>query len=183
LPEYQQHVNPAEIPSLPWYALRSKPRREELLWHEVRQRGYRSYYPRLRVRPVNPRARKTRPYFPGYLFVQADLAVVGRAEFRWMPYAQGLVCFGDDPAPVPDSLVHALWKKVGSLNAEEVEFGLRLRSGDQVIIRDGPFSGYEAVFDTHIAGQERVRVLLSLLRDRYVPLELSETSLERLTRR
>jgi transcriptional antiterminator RfaH len=128
---------------------------------------------------VNPRASKTRPYFPGYLFVQADLSVVGQAEFRWMPYARGLVCFGEDPAPVPESLVHSLWKKVGSLNAEEVEFGLRLRSGDQVVIRDGPFTGYEAVFDTRIPGQDRVRVLLCLLRDRYVALELNEAFLER----
>jgi transcriptional antiterminator RfaH len=40
------------------------------------------------VRPVNPRARKTRPYFPGYLFVQADLAAVGLVEFRWMPHVE-----------------------------------------------------------------------------------------------
>jgi len=168
-----------ETAGLPWYALRSKPRREESLWQEVRRRGFSTYYPRLRVRPVNPRARKTRPYFPGYLFVQADLAAVGLVEFRWMPYALGLVCFGDDAATVPPALVHAIWTRVGSLNEEEVEFGQRLRRGDRVIVREGPLTGYQGVFDVRLSAQERVRVLLSLLQDRYVAVELSETSLER----
>jgi transcriptional antiterminator RfaH len=149
------------------------------LWQEVRRRGFSTYYPRLRVRPVNPRARKTRPYFPGYLFVQADLAAVGLVEFRWMPYALGLVCFGDDAATVPQALVHAIWTRVGSLNEEEVEFGQRLRRGDRVIVREGPLAGYEGVFEARLSAQERVRVLLSLLQDRYVAVELSETSLER----
>ena len=144
--------HPTETAGLPWYALRSKPRREESLWQEVRRRGFSTYYPRLRVRPVNPRARKTRPYFPGYLFVQADLAEVGLVEFRWMPYALGLVCFGDDAAPVPSALVHAIWTQVGSLNDEEVEFGQRLRRGDRVVVREGPLAGYEGVFDARLIG-------------------------------
>jgi transcription antitermination factor NusG len=96
-----------------------------------------------------------------------------------MPHALGLVCFGDDAAAVPPGLVHAIWKRVGSLNDEEVEFGLRLRRGDRVIVREGPLAGYEGVFDARLTGQERVRVLLSLLRDRYVAVELRESSLER----
>ena len=173
----QGHLN--ETAGLPWYALRSKPRQEESLWQEVRRRGFSTFYPRLRVRPVNPRARKTRPYFPGYLFVQADLPAVGLVEFQWMPYSLGLVCFGDDAASVSPSLVHAIWKRVGSMNDEETKFGQRLRRGDRVMVREGPLAGYEGVFDARLTGQERVRVLLSLLRDRYVMVELSESSLER----
>ena len=149
------------------------------MWQEVRRRGFSTFYPRLRVRPVNPRARKTRPYFPGYLFVQADLAAVGLVEFRWMPHALGLVCFGDDAAPVSSALVLAIWKRVGTLKDEDTEFGQRLRQGDRVLVREGLLAGYEGVFDTRLAGQERVRILLSLLRNRYVAVELSETSLER----
>ena len=149
------------------------------MWQEVRRRGFSTFYPRLRVRPVNPRARKTRPYFPGYLFVQADLAAVGLVEFRWMPHALGLVCFGDDAATVSSALVLAIWKRVGTLNDEDTEFGQRLRQGDRVLVREGLLAGYEGVFDTRLAGQERVRILLSLLRNRYVAVEMSETSLER----
>jgi transcription antitermination factor NusG len=96
-----------------------------------------------------------------------------------MPHALGLVCFGDDAATVSPTLVHAIWKRVGTLNDEETEFAQRLRHGDRVVVREGPLAGYEGVFDTRLSGQERVRVLLSLLRERYVAVELSETSLER----
>jgi transcriptional antiterminator RfaH len=41
------------------------------------------------------------------------------------------------------------------------------------MIEDGPFSGYRAIFDAQISGEERVRVLLRMLdKHREVPLEL-----------
>ncbi len=49
-----------------------------------------------------------------------------------------------------------------------------LNPGDTVVISEGPFAGYEAIFDTRIPGSERVRVLLQLLNSqRQVPVELS----------
>jgi transcription antitermination factor NusG len=41
-----------------------------------------------------------------------------------------------------------------------------------VVIQDGPFAGYEAIFDTRLPGRERVRVLLKLLQKRQVPVDL-----------
>jgi len=42
------------------------------------------------------------------------------------------------------------------------------------VISDGPFAGYEAIFDARVPGSERVRVLLQLLNSqRQVPLELT----------
>ena len=62
-----------------WYALRSKPCKEDILWRQVGLRGFECFYPRLRVKPVNPRSRKIRPYFPGYMFVRADLSEAGNS--------------------------------------------------------------------------------------------------------
>ena len=53
--------------SLQWYALRSKPNKEGPLWREVHAQGFEVFYPEIRVQPVNPRSRKVRPYFPGYM--------------------------------------------------------------------------------------------------------------------
>jgi hypothetical protein len=55
-----------------WYAVRSKPRKEDILSRQLRAQGFEVFYPRVRVHRVNPRARKLEPYFPGYMFVQAD---------------------------------------------------------------------------------------------------------------
>ncbi|HEB63956.1 MAG TPA: hypothetical protein ENJ02_00220, partial [Chloroflexi bacterium] len=62
-----------------WYVLRSKARKEDAVYAQALQRGLEVFYPRLRVNPVNPRARKVRPYFPGYMFVRVDLEAVGRS--------------------------------------------------------------------------------------------------------
>src|SRR5512143_1167630 len=100
-----------------WYVLRSKPNREELLWKEVSARGFETFFPYLRIKPVNPRSRKTRPYFPGYMFVHTRLADVGQTVFTWLPYSQGLVSFDGLPAEVPEALVQAIRRRVDQIQA------------------------------------------------------------------
>jgi transcriptional antiterminator RfaH len=167
-----------------WYALRSKPLKEDVVWRQVLSQGFEAYYPRYRVNPVNPRARKLRPYFPGYLFVRTDLVVVGLSVFQWMPHTIGLVSFGGEPASVPDHLVQAIHKRVDEINAAGGEVFDGLHSGDLVWIRDGPFRGYEAIFDVRLPGNERVRVLLEFLGNkRRVPLILDTGQIERVQER
>ena len=149
-----------------WYALRSKPRKEEIVWRQVLSQGFDVYYPRLRVHPVNPRSRKVKAYFPGYLFVQADVEQVGLSLFQWMPHTLGLVSFGGEPAIVPDHLVQAIHQRVDQINAAGGEIFEGLKPGEAIWINDGPFSGYEALFDARLPGTERVRVLLEFLGNR-----------------
>lgn len=164
-----------------WYALRSKSRKEDVVWREVLSRGYEVYYPRLRVNPVNPRSRKLVPYFPGYLFVRVDLEQVGHSAFQWMPHTLGLVSFGGEPAVVPDHLVHALSQRIAEINAAGGETFDGLKQGDLVRISDGPFRGYEAIFDTRLPGSERVRVLLEFLGNRrQVSVILDARQIERM---
>ena len=156
-----------------WYALRSKARKEEVVWRQVRTAGYDVFYPRIKVQPVNPRARKLKAYFPGYMFVRVDIEHVGISAFQWMPHAMGLVCFGDEPAIVPDNLIHAIRKRVDEISAAGGELFVGLNPGDTIVISDGPFAGYEAIFDARLQGSERVRVLLQLLNSqRQIPVEL-----------
>ena len=46
-----------------WYALRSKPQKEEVVSKQVRERGFEVFYPRLRVNPVNPKVAKIQILF------------------------------------------------------------------------------------------------------------------------
>jgi transcriptional antiterminator RfaH len=163
-----------------WYALRSKPQKEDIVFRQAKSQGIEVYYPRIRVQPINPRSRKIKPYFPGYMFVQVDISEVGLSTFQWMPHAVGLICFGDEPAIVPDHLIYELKKRVSEIVAAGGELFDGLKSGDTIIISDGPFAGYEALFDTRLPGNERVRVLLQLLNDqRKVPLELKASQIMR----
>jgi len=157
-----------------WYALRSKPRQEDAVWRQLRGEGIEVFYPRLRVNPVNPRSRKIKPYFPGYMFVNVDLEQTGVSRFQWMPHTLGLVSFGGEPSHVPDNLINELRKRVAEIAEAGGELFDGLKPGDPVRISSGPFEGYEAIFDARIDGNERVRVLLELLTTkRRVPIELA----------
>lgn len=166
-----------------WYVLRSKPNREQALWLEASGRGFEIYFPFLRVQPVNPRSRKMRPYFPGYLFVYTDLPSVGHSVFSWMPYSQGLVSFDSDPAEVPAGLVDAIRKRVDQINESGGEQMVGLERGETVVIEGGPFDGYKAIFDARISGNERVRVLLKLLQVEQLRLELPAGQIRPVKRR
>jgi transcriptional antiterminator RfaH len=155
-----------------WYAFQSKTRREQLLCEQLRIRQIDTFYPCINVRPVNPRARKTQPYFPGYVFGRVDLEHDGRSMLDWIPGAIGIVNFGGEPAPISDHLVDTLHRHLDSINASVRELWDGFQRGDVVAIQGGPFAGYEAIFDARLPGRERVEVLLKILSDSYIRLEL-----------
>jgi len=168
---------------LSWYAMRSKPNKENFLADQLQAHGVEVFFPTLRVNPVNPRSRKIRSYFPNYLFVHVDLDAINVSDLRWMPGASGLVSFDGEPASVPDLLIAGIKKQVELFNETMKDQQKNFQHGDSVLIQDGPFAGYEAVFDTHISGQDRVRVLLNLLQHRQMPVEIASRQIRRVKRR
>ncbi len=138
-------------------------------------KGLDIFYPRLRVNPVNPRASKIKPFFPGYMFVHADIEAQGMGAFMWMPHSLGLVCFGGLPGKVPDSVINGLRQMVdASQTVDDVSFK-GLKRGDRVRVVSGPLSGYEGIFEVGLSGGDRVKVLLTLLHDNFKTVELNVT--------
>ncbi len=168
--------------ALSWYAMRSKPNKEDFLAGQLEAYGIEVFYPRLFVKTVNPRARKVRAYFPSYLFVHVDLEKVNPSTLRWMPGAVSLISFDGEPTAVPDMLIAAIDRQVQFINATQKKFMEELKRGDPVLVQEGPFAGYEAIFDGRISGRDRVRVLLNFLQKRQVPLDLREQQIGRVKR-
>jgi len=156
-----------------WFAVNSHPNKEDTLFRAMQGQGLEVFFPCIKVHPVNPRSRKFRPYFPGYLFVRVDLEEAGMSVLQWMPHSKGLVSYGGEPAIVPDRLIHAIHKRMEEISQTGGGVQPGLTTGDTVTIESGPFEGYEAIFDLQISGSERVRVLLNLLNKNQLPLELS----------
>ena len=162
-----------------WYVLRSKPKKERALYKLARLQGHIVFFPTIPVNPINPRAAKIRPYFPGYMFLHLDLSKVGPSTFLWMPFSQGLVNVGGVPAAVPENIINALHRRVEEIwEAGGLAFD-RLQKGNRVYIREGIFEGYRAIFDVRLPGSERVRILLEMLNNRYVPVDVNIGLLER----
>ena len=167
--------------SLNWYAVRVKPHRERSVYELLCSKGLEAYYPFLKVEPVNPRSRKERPFFPGYLFVRLDLEELGNDALRWTVGTYGLVQFGNEPASVPENLIVELKQRLEKIKAAGGITLADLKRGDRVRIVQGPFDGYEAIFDTRLSGNDRVQVLLTYLNDQPKRLQLSASEISKIS--
>ena len=166
-----------------WYVIQSKPQKEHLVYEQLCNRKLEVYYPHIQVKTANPRARKIKPYFPGYLFVHVDLGQVGQNELQWIPGAVGLVGWGGEPTFVPNNILNAIRKHVNHANKNAKKQPNELRVGESVTIISGPLAGYYGIFDSHLPGRERARVLLKMLLDQQVCVALPKGQLERLNQR
>jgi transcriptional antiterminator RfaH len=156
-----------------WYAIHSHPNRERAVFQELESRSIEAFYPSLAVKPVNPRSRKERPYFPGYLFVRLDLEQTGLSFLQWMPHVLRLVSYGGEPSVVPESLIYALQRRMEEIATHpELLAAPAVQRGDSVEIGGGPFEGYPAIFDARLPGTQRVRVLLRLLSGAFVKIDM-----------
>ena len=113
-----------------WYVLLSKPHKENQVHALLCATGIETYYPNVKVKPVNPRCSKIRAYFPGYMFIFADLGSIGLRTLRWLPGAIGLLRFGDIPATVPDGFIKELKKRIDRINRVGGLVFDGLKSGD-----------------------------------------------------
>lgn len=166
-----------------WYAIQSKPHKEESLCGQLLSGGFEVFYPKIRANPVNPRARKIKAYFPGYLFVRADLEKTGLSVLQFTPFARGLVSFDKEPAAVPEALIVAIRRKVDEINLKGGEVLAALVPGQPILITEGPFAGYSGIFDVRLSGTERVKVLIELLSKRFLPIELQAGQVEALKKK
>lgn len=162
-----------------WYALHVKPHKEQPVYQLLRARQVEAYYPVLKVKPVNPRSRRERPFFPGYMFVYLDLEQTGEDRLRWMEGTYGLVSFGGRPATVPERLIRELRQRLIDVHAAGGPEQEGLVAGDHVRITGGPFEGYQAIFDARLPSSERVQVLLTFLRDQPKRLQLDASQIEK----
>jgi transcriptional antiterminator RfaH len=163
-----------------WYALSVKPHKERIVHRLLQTREVEVFFPTIKVKPKNPRAAKVRPYFPGYMFVHVDLSDLGVNAFSWTPGTRGLVAYGGEPAIVPSNLIQELKQRLEQIEASEGLVLDGLKKGDRIRILSGPFEGYEAIFDMHLPGKERVQVLLAFLSSHPQPVKLDPGDIEKL---
>lgn len=165
--------------SAKWYVLRVKPHKEQSVHRLLQTKEVDVFFPSVKVNPVNPRAAKERPYFPGYMFVRVDLDESGQNLFNWLPGVHGLVSFGEYPAVVPENLVQEIQRRLAEIKAAGGPVLDGLQKGDRVRIIGGPFAGYEAIFDARLPGQERVQLLLAFLSQHPQPIKLHPAHIQK----
>lgn len=158
--------------NLHWHVIRSKYRNEPLLWQQLRSRGIEVYYPHVSAETAPLHTPRTRPYFPGYMFIHIDLDALGRSMLQWMPGALGLVYVGGEPAYISDGILQGIRERVDRVSSLLAGPLRGLKAGEEIEIYTGPFTGYRGIFGFRLSGQERAAVFLKFIRDQQVRVEL-----------
>ena len=97
-----------------WFCVRTQTKREHIAAGHLRElEGVEVFCPRLRYRKATRRGKIwwVEPLFPGYLLAKFDLAEMERAV-TFCQGVRGLVRFGSEIPPVPDSFVESLRQEV-----------------------------------------------------------------------
>jgi len=158
-----------------WYALYTKPHKEHHVSSVLESRGFETYVPTIQVKRKG--RRKTEPFFSCYLFARFD-PEEALPRVRWTPGLRRIVSFGDEPAVVPEGVISLIRKRLAGMG--ELDYaGCRFKSGDRVVIREGPLRDFEAVFDRTLSSRDRAMVLVDML-GRWTRCEVGIDCLEEL---
>lgn len=146
-----------------WYVVQTQVNGEEKAAQNLLRQGYQIYLPRYLKRRRH--ARKVdftaKPLFPRYLFVAIDVATQRWRSVQSTFGVTCLVCHGDHPVKLHESIVRAL-------RAREDEKGfIRLvnkpiAAGDKVRVLGGAFMNDSGLFNG-LADHDRVSILLEML--------------------
>lgn len=133
-----------------WYAIFCKPRQDARAAKHLSNQGYEVF------RPLAQSRGRIESLFPRYLFIQVEpdqsWAPIRSTRGVTAPVRMGTCA----PTAVPDDFIAAL-KERGNIN-----LACPYQKHDVVQILDGPFAGFEALFDC-TDGEARAMILLSFL--------------------
>lgn len=147
-----------------WHVLFTKPKKEELVFGQLLERGLEVYYPYLQFDRGYHRGIGREAFFPNYLFCKVNLASSTATGLNWLVGLRSIVHFGNEPAIVPEPVIQDMQTRLKSTSEKVMRKAEWLfHPGQSVSIVEGPFQGYAAIFQKELNGNERVQVLLQLL--------------------
>ncbi len=158
-----------------WYLVRTKTGKERAVREQLASIASEAFLPMLRARA--PRwgrmADSVGPLFPCYLFARLD---VRRQYFdvKYLPGVRAIVSAGADPLAVPGAIIAEIRRRGvdGVVEIAEPPLG----RGERVVVVEGPFRGFEAIFERYLSGAERVAILLSAIQASGLRVVLSASS-------
>lgn len=140
-----------------WYLLQCKPRQDFRALEHLENLGFECLLPTHHVERLRNGQwlRQEKALFPGYLFIELDTQ-----QDNWMPIrstrgVNQIVRFGENPLPVPSTIINYLRQRNAPLEQE-------LQPGDKVTINWTGTNGIEAIYLAK-DGTQRVILLLKLL--------------------
>jgi len=119
------------------------------------------------------RIQKDKTLFPGYIYIEANLAGELPHVVKSIPDVMGFLSGvkGGDPMPLSKAEVNKLLGKIDEMAMSEENIRIPYKVGDAVIVNDGPFKSFEGVIEEVSKEKKKVTVMVKFF-GRKTPLEL-----------
>lgn len=149
---------------LHWHLIYTKPRKEPQVNRLLLEQNIETFFPVVQLESGDLKRVRAEPFFPHYLFFQADLQSAESSGLQWLPGTRSIVHFGSHPAIVPDDVIAEMQRRLQPYTESILHKGEWLyRQGERIEVVKGPFAGMEALFQHGISGRNRVQILLHVL--------------------
>jgi transcription antitermination factor NusG len=145
-----------------WFVVMSKPGKQEEAYKKL------SSNPELLV--FNPKIKQystkrsqyiVQPLFPMYLFVKFNI----EKHLRMIKYTRGVLKILGAPTSIPDTLVENIKQRSDESGIIQAKYSIEeIKKGDKVRIINGPLEGIETVVSGLYNEQQRVEILMDLMR-------------------
>ncbi len=150
--------------TLRWFVVMTKPGKQEDVVKRLSGAGFDVFDPKLNQYSLKRSQYVIRVLFPMYTFVKLDI----EKDHRLIGYTRGvlrILGIGGVPHPINDDIVLRIKNSCdenGVINAKYTEE--EIKKGDKVRITSGPMEGIEAVVSGLYSDQQRVEILMDLLK-------------------
>ena len=176
---------------LKWYVLKAISGQENKVKNyietEIKRLGFEQYVTQV-VIPMEKvillrngkKVPKEKPYYPGYLMVEADLMGEIPHIIKNIP---GVISFlsltkGGDPVPMRKSEVNRMLGRMDELSEFATDLEIPYVVGENVKVIDGPFNGFNGTVETILEDKKKIEVSV-LIFGRKTPMELSFVQVEK----
>jgi len=147
-----------------WHVIQVHPHAETKAQMHLNRQSFPTYLPRYLKRRKHARRIEivAAPLYPSYLFVSFN-----RRVHRWRSIhstigVARLVCNGDVPAVIDESIIDNLKGRENASGFIELDRRPQFAAGDKVRVREGVFCDCLGLFES-MGDRERVAILLELL--------------------
>ena len=138
-----------------WYLIKTKSKQETIAKQNLKNQGYEAFCPMSKIN------NQLAVLFPGYLFVKLNNKTQNWSPINSTKGVSHFVKFGSNFAKVPISVIEFI-KTNQHITTERLKNLYKFKPGDKVIISDGTFKNWVAIFKCY-KSDDRIILLMNLL--------------------